>query len=107
MNNYYKFQGYAKECIASGKYQDAEIILIRIIEINEDNSILSGEGVAPAYYLELAKLYKKMKEHEKDEIVLHGFLVQIKARGQTPKKTLESYLKLKKDQDPEIVKKNI
>lgn len=95
MNNYYKYVDLIKQLIKENKDMEAEKILLKIIELNEINSFETGEGVAPYYYEELSKVYKKRKDRSRQVEILHRYLIQIKARGNLPKKIYEQYLKTK------------
>ncbi len=79
----------------SGKIDDAERLLLRLVQATEEASKKEGEGVAPWYYEELAKIYRKKKEYNKEVYILKRFAKQTHARGVGPKKLLEQLEKAK------------
>jgi len=79
----------------SGKIDDAERLLLRLVEATEEASKSKGEGVAPWYYEELAKIYRKKKDYQKEVSILMRFSKQKHARGVGPKKLLERLEKAK------------
>lgn len=94
IDNYYEFSDKINELKRSEQFQELESALIRIIEICEKESHAKGDSVAPAYYFELSKLYKKLKQSDKEISILKRYLIQIKAGGKTPREIYAKYLKL-------------
>jgi hypothetical protein len=72
-----------------GKFQEAEELLINLITATESESIANGLGVAPWYYEELAKLYRKQKNYSKEFSILERFAKQKHGPGVKPAKLLE------------------
>jgi hypothetical protein len=82
----------------SGDYTGLETLLLEIINATEKESQIDSSGVAPAYYEELAILYRKQKMREKEIAVLERFANQKHARGVKPAQLLERLNKLKEKQ---------
>jgi hypothetical protein len=79
----------------SGKFTELEKLLIELVKATEAESAVDGMGVAPAYYSELAILYRKQKEYSKEISILERFAKQKHARGVMPAKLLERLGKAK------------
>ena len=79
----------------SRKIDDAERLLLKLVEATEEASKSKGEGVAPWYYEELAKIYRKKNEYDKEVYILKRFAKQKHARGVGPKKLHERLEKAK------------
>lgn len=68
------------------RYNEAENLLLELIDRVEEESRREGLGVAPWYYDQLAIIYRKQKRHQDERTLLERFAKQIHARGvQTPK----------------------
>ncbi len=78
----------------AGRYEEAIAILFHKVEMQENNQNNQG-GVAPYYYHELAKLYRKQKEYSKEVSILERFAKQKHAPGVMPAKLLERLSKAK------------
>jgi hypothetical protein len=78
-----------KEIKKVGNLDDAEKLLLRIIVVMEKLSKENNEGVGPWYYEELAKIYRKRREYDKEVTILKRFSHQKQARGAGPKKLLD------------------
>ncbi|MEA3327394.1 MAG: tetratricopeptide repeat protein [Chloroflexota bacterium] len=78
-----------------GNLDEAERLLLKLIVAMEKACKKNNEGVAPWYYHELAKIYRKKKEYEKEVTILKRFAHQKHARGVGPKKLLERLEKTK------------
>ena len=50
-----------------------EKLLFALIKTLEDESIVENFGVAPWYYEELAKIYRKQKEYAREIAILERF----------------------------------
>ena len=79
----------------SGKVIELENLLLELVKATEAESAMDGMGVAPAYYSELAILYRKQKEYSKEISILERFAKQKHARGVMPAKLLERLEKAK------------
>jgi hypothetical protein len=81
----------------SGTVSELEKLLIELVNATEaESEAKEGLGVAPAYYNELAMLYRKQKEYSKEISILERFAKQIHAYGAMPAKLLERLEKAKK-----------
>lgn len=74
---------------------ELENLLIELVKATEAESEINDMGVAPAYYSELAILYRKQKEYTKEISILERFAKQKHARGVMPAKLLERLEKAK------------
>ena len=72
-----------------GNIDEAERLLLRLVAAMEDECKKNDEGVAPWYYSELAKIYRKKKEYQKEVEILRRFSRQKHAPGVGPKRLLE------------------
>jgi hypothetical protein len=79
----------------SGKVIELENLLLELVKATEEESAMDGMGVAPAYYSELAILYRKQKEYSKEISILERFAKQKHSRGVMPAKLLERLEKAK------------
>ena len=79
----------------NGKYQELENLLKKLIEATEAGDSISHWGVAPWYYEELAKLYRKNKDYRKEVEVLERFAGKRHGRGVKPPKLLERLTRAK------------
>ena len=79
----------------AGKLEEAEKLLLELVEVNEQVEKVDKQGVAPWYYGELAKIYRKKKYYAKEVSILSRFAKQRHARGVMPKKLLERLDKAK------------
>lgn len=85
------FESLKKSC----KFTELENLLIELVKATEAESTLNDMGVAPAYYSELATLYRKQKEYSKEISILERFAKQKHSRGVMPAKLLERLGKVK------------
>lgn len=95
------------DLIRDKKYEEAEKLLIEIIEEMESTAMNTGEGIAPWFYEKLSGLYRKTKQNEKQIKTIQRFLIQIKAGGSRPKKIFEKYVKLMKATDENKLQRDI
>lgn len=84
-----------KQLKREGKYQDAINILLQVVDSTEKESEFAGEGwgVAPWYYEQLAMIYRKEKEYQKEVEILERYAAQPKAPGAGPQKLAERLAK--------------
>jgi hypothetical protein len=66
-----------------------EKALLDLVQMTEAESRASGWGVAPAWYEELAILYRKRKDHRAEVAILERFASQCHAPGVKPPQLLE------------------
>lgn len=77
------------------KFEDAEKLLLELICATETESKAEKTGVAPWYYEELAKIYRKQKDYQKEVEILKRFAKQKHARGVKPNQLLDRLEKAK------------
>lgn len=78
------------------RLEDAEKLLLALVNATENESRSDGLGVAPWYYEKLAILYRKKKNLKAEIKILERFSRQKHAPGVTPPKLLARLEKLKK-----------
>ena len=78
-----------------GNFTELENLLLELVKATEAECAVDGMGVAPAYYSELAILYRKQKEYSKEISILEKFAKQKHARGAMPAKLLDRLSKAK------------
>lgn len=79
----------------SGANEFLEQLLLDIIDTVEKESQVEELGVAPAYYYELAVLYRKSKDYAKEVGVLERFSKQQHAPGVLPGQLIDRLQKAK------------
>ena len=79
----------------NSSFVELEKLLIELVKATEAESAIEGMGVAPAYYSELAILYRKQKEYAKEVSILDRFAKQKHAPGVMPAKLLDRLNKAK------------
>jgi hypothetical protein len=72
-----------------GDFTELENLLLELVKATEEEDNANGLGVAPAYYTELAILYRKQKEYSKEVSILERFDKQRHGRGVMPAKLAE------------------
>lgn len=72
-----------------GKLEEAEKLLLQLVAATEAEDEVDKQGVAPGYYEELAKIYRKKKEYAKEVSILERFAAQRHAPGATPARLME------------------
>lgn len=77
----------------SGDTEAAERLLRALVDATEAESRAKGEGVAPWYYEELAKLYRERKDYPAEVAILERFEHQPHAPGVKPPQLLERLAK--------------
>ena len=80
------------------KFEEAIEILLDAVDSMEDNSESTG-GVAPWYYEQLAIIYSKNKQIEKEIEILERYSKQRKAPGKKPEKLAERLKKVKQKRE--------
>ena len=73
-----------------------ETLLLELVDATEAESCAEGWGVAPWYYEELANLYKKQDQPQKELAMLERYHGQKKAPGALPPKLTERLTELRK-----------
>lgn len=79
----------------NGSFVELEKLLLELVKATEAESAIDALGVAPAYYSELAILYRKQKEYAKEVSILERFAKQKHAPGVMPAKLLDRLNKAK------------
>jgi hypothetical protein len=79
----------------NGNSTELEKLLYELVRATEAESSVKNWGVAPAYYSELAILYRKQKEYSKEVSILERYAKQKHAPGVMPKKLLARLEKAK------------
>jgi hypothetical protein len=79
----------------SGNNNELERLLLELVNATEAENAVDGYGVAPAYYSELAILYRKQKDYSKEVSILERFAKQKHANGVMPGKLAERLEKAK------------
>jgi hypothetical protein len=72
-----------------------EALLLKLVDATEAEARVERWGVAPAYYEELAILYRKQKLPDRELAVLERYERQPKAPGVTPGRLAERLAKLR------------
>jgi hypothetical protein len=75
-----------KELKSSGQDDELEQLLLWCVEATEAEARRENLGVAPYYYGELAKLYRKRKDYDSEVAILERYASQPKAPGAKPEK---------------------
>ncbi len=73
----------------NGRADEAETLLLELVDATESESRATGLGVAPWYYEQLAILYSKQGEPEREIAALERFARQKHAPGVSPPRLLE------------------
>jgi hypothetical protein len=73
----------------AGDDEALEKALLDLVQMTETESRASGWGIAPAWYEELAILYRKRKDYLAEVAVLERFANQRHAPGVKPPQLLE------------------
>lgn len=81
--------------IKENKLEDAEKLLIHLVNATEGEAHQNNWGVAPWYYERLAVVYRKRKDTEYEIRILERFAGQKHAPGATPPKLLARLENLK------------
>jgi hypothetical protein len=68
--------------------EEAERLLLRLVEAVEAEAAAEGWGVAPWYYEQLAIIYRKRKDLDAEVSILERFARQRHAPGASPPKLL-------------------
>jgi hypothetical protein len=84
-----------KHLMKENKVEDAERLLLALVNATENESQSENCGVAPWYYERLAVIYRKRKDTESEIQILERFAGQKHAPGVTPPKLLARLEKLK------------
>ena len=59
-----------------GRLDEAEKLLLRLVEATEAENRVEGYGVAPWYYEQLAIIYRKQQDYRKEIAILECYVQQ-------------------------------
>jgi len=79
----------------AGKLEEAERLLLELVRATEEENRVENLGVAPWYYEELAKIYRKQRDYAKEVAVLERYARHKHAPGVKPAKLMERLAKAK------------
>lgn len=94
--HYTKYVDEVKSLMRDNRLDDAERLLLELVNATETEARSEGFGVAPWYYERLAVLYRKKKDAAAEIAILERFSRQKHAPGAKPPKLLARLEKLKK-----------
>lgn len=80
----------------SGREEEAERLLLEIVDATEVEARSEGWGVAPWYYEQLAIIYRKAHDYDREVAIMERYRDQPKAPGARPK-ALEARLAKARD----------
>jgi hypothetical protein len=93
--HYTEYVGEVQRLMREDKLDNAEKLLLELVNATENESQNDGCGVAPWYYERLAVLYRKKKDKESEIKILERYARQKHAPGATPPKLMARLTKLK------------
>jgi hypothetical protein len=70
----------------AAQFDQAERLLLRLVDATEEEARANGCGVAPWYYAQLAIIYTKLKQRTAELTILERYERQEKAPGARPAK---------------------
>lgn len=85
------FSTYVEEVKALKRNKDlekAEELLLQLVDATERLSMVTGMGVAPWYYSELAKIYRKRRDYASEVAILKRLSTQGHAPGSMPRQLM-------------------
>jgi hypothetical protein len=93
--HYTEYVDDVKHLIKENKLEDAEKLLLALVNATENESQNENCGVAPWYYERLAVIYRKKKDIESELQILERYADQKHAPGAFPRKLMERLEKLR------------
>lgn len=93
--HYSEYVGEVEQLFRLKEFNEAEHLLLTLIEVVEQESRATGCGVAPWYYEKLAILYRKQKRKDAEINILERYARQKHAPGSKPPQLIERLQKLK------------
>jgi hypothetical protein len=81
-HHYTAYVDEVKELKRSGELAAVEHLLLRLVEAVEAEAKANCWAVAPAYYEQLAIIYRKLKDTPKETAILTRYIEQLKAPWQ-------------------------
>ena len=97
-HHYTEYVEVVELLLKQAKYEEAERLLLALIDVIEQESRFTGHGVAPWYYGKLAILYRKQKRRNDEIAILERFAAQGHAPGVLPPKLMDRLRKLNMNQ---------
>ena len=85
-----------KDLKRTSRLEKLEELLVELIDATEAEDRKRRWGVAPWYYEEAAKLYRKLKNHGREVAILERFARQRHAPGVSPARLLQRLEKARK-----------
>lgn len=82
--HYTEYPNQIRKLKREKRHAEAIEILLKLVDATEQESKVSGWGVAPWYYEQLAILYRKEKDYDKEVSILERYEAQTKAPGAKP-----------------------
>jgi hypothetical protein len=74
------------------RLEEAIRSLLELVDATEEDDLFTGSGVTPAYYEELARIYRKRKEYVKEIKILARYVRQRHASGDSRQEILKRRL---------------
>jgi len=99
--HYTKYVDDVKNLMKENKLEDAEKLLLALINATENESQSENCGVAPWYYERLAVIYRKKKETKSELQILERYEGQKHAPGSLPPKLIARLEKMRSRQSCE------
>jgi hypothetical protein len=96
------YTGYVvqiKELKRLKKHDKAINLLFKLVDADEKEAKVSGEGVAPWYYEQLAIIFRKEKRYDDEVRILERYKRRKRAPGAKPKKLDERLIKARELRD--------
>lgn len=100
--HYTDYVEQVKELRRGGLDQEAEKLLLELVDATEGEARATGTGVAPWYYEQLAILYSKRKQKNEEITILERFAAQPHAPGVSPPKLLQRLAKKKASRERRV-----
>ncbi len=86
-----------KQLKREDRLAEAEALLLQLVEATEADAAFHKWGVAPWYYEELAKIYRKQKEYAKEVYVLTRYIAQRHGPGDSHRNELRTRMEKAKE----------
>ena len=99
--HYTEYPDQVRSLKRAGRLEEAERLLLGLIGAVEAESRAERLGVAPWYYEQLAIVYRKQKNHVREQEILERFARQRHAPGVKPAKLLQRLRAITGDPDKE------
>jgi len=100
--HYTQYPDHIRQLKREKRYKEAIELLQKLVDATEAESKVAEWGVAPWYYEQLAIIYRKEKEYEKEVAILERYDNQVKAPG-----AKSSKLALRLEQAHQLAAKNL